>query len=93
MNIKNNEPENIVTGASDVIVERVIDKSHSILYPIQVVICDESLIPSHCRRPMQARCGLGKLTNTSSHHTMAAVSGYSDGMVTVSCPTLSNLAG
>jgi len=75
VNIKNNEPENIVTGAPDVIVERVIDESHSILYPIQVVICDESLIPHIVVDPDLLWSWKGDF-NTSSHHTMAAVSGY-----------------
>ena len=57
---------------------------------IQVVICHESLIPHIVEDPGLLWSWRGEF-NTSSHHTMAAVFGYSDGMVTVSCPTLSNL--
>ena len=55
--------------------EGYIDKSHSILYPIQVEICDESLIPHIVIDPGPLWSWKGDF-NTSSHHTMAAVLGY-----------------
>ena len=52
-------------------------------------VIDKILYPSW----RNGTCGPPGGFNTSNHHTMAAVSGYSDGMVTVSCTTLSNPAG